>query len=144
MSGDTADMDWIQTRFDTSLARSVKRAAASSGVSVGHLHARTSQNPELDYQGPRKPLALRAYLAHDFAYARHWDDLQDCLRAKGYSLAEHDGGLILQTVDGQRLCKAADIGQPYGVLMQRFGAPFSNRWHIHLEARHLGQKTLSF
>ena len=143
-------MDWIQIRFDEDLARSVERAASRVDMPVGSYIrdtlAKASQpcHPALAYAGPRKPLGLRAYLAHDFAYAQDWDDLREGLRAKGYELAERGGGLVLRTVEGERLCKASDIGHPYAALMKRFGAPFPNHSHHHLEQRHLGQMTLGF
>lgn len=76
------------------------------------------------YKGPRKPHALTAYLAHDFANATAWDDLQAVLRAKGYELAARGGGLILQTTEGERLCTVVEIGQPSSCLIKRFGVPF--------------------
>ncbi|SEK93620.1 hypothetical protein [Pacificibacter marinus] len=141
-------MDWIQIRFDDDLARSVERAASRGQMPVGSyirdILAKASQpcHPALAYSGPRKPLGLKAYLSHEFSYAQDWDDLQEGLRAKGYELAERGGGLILRIVEGERLCKASEIGQPYATLMKRFGAPFPNHGHRHLERQHLGQMTL--
>lgn len=143
-------MDWIQIRFDDELGDRLKRAAGQAGQPLGAFirERLDAAVPPLKgafgYKGPRKPHALSAYLAHDFAYATDWGDLQDVLRAKGYELAERGGGLILQTVEGERLCKASEIGHPYSKLMKRFGAPFPGHAHRHLETRHLGQKTLPF
>ncbi|RPE63096.1 hypothetical protein EDD53_2693 [Pacificibacter maritimus] len=142
-------MDWIQIRFDDDLARSIERAASRANMPVGSyirdILAKASQpcHPVLAYAGPRKPLGLKAYLSCDFAYAQDWDDLQEGLRAKGYELAERGDGLVLRTLEGERLCRASDIGQPYSQLMKRFGAPFPKHAHKHLEHKHLGQMTFS-
>lgn len=148
------NMDWITIRFEDDLGNRIERAAALAGQPIGAF-IRDRLRDRLDeaarplegafgYKGPRKPHALQAYLAHDFAYATGWSDLQETLRAKGYELAERGGGLILQTVEGDRLCKASDLGQPYSTLMKRFGTPFPGYAHHHLVSRHLAQKTLPF
>ncbi|PTQ74964.1 hypothetical protein [Celeribacter persicus] len=143
-------MEWIQIRFDDDLGDRVQRAAARAGLPLGAFirdrldEAVRPLEGAFGYKGPRKPHTLTAYLAHDFAYATGWDDLQDVLRAKGYELAERGGVLILQTVEGQRLCKASEIGQPSSRLMERFDAPFPGHAHHHLETRHLEQKVLPF
>lgn len=141
-------MDWITIRFEDDLGTRVAHAAHRAGQPIGAFirdrldEAVRPLEGAFGYKGPRKPHALQAYLAHDFAYARGWDDLQECLRTKGYELAERGGGLILQTVEGERLCKASELGQPYSLLMKRFGTPFPGHAHQHLVSRHLAQKPL--
>ena len=145
-------MEWVQIRFDDDLGDRVKNAACSQGQSLGDF-VRAALEDIVDqparpmegsfgYKGPRKPHALQVYLAHDFAYASGWEDLQSQLRAKGYELYECGGGLALRTVEGEKLCKASDLGQPYSKLMKRFGAPFAGHAHSHLIDRHLNQKVL--
>ncbi|EKE74263.1 hypothetical protein [Celeribacter baekdonensis] len=143
-------MEWIQIRFDDNLGTRVHHAALRAGQPMGaHIRdvldvAVRPGEGAFGYKGPKHPHALQAYLAHDFAYASGWDDLQEVLRAKGYELAERGGGLILQTTEGERLCKASQIGQPYSALMKRFGAPFTGHAHTHLAQHSLGQATLPF
>ena len=73
---------------------------------------------------------LRALLAHDFAYAHHWDDLQARLQAKGYFLAESGGGLILVSLaDNTRICKASELGYSYSALLRRFNISFPGHAH---------------
>lgn len=142
----------MQIRFDDGLGDKLAMAAKQSGQPVGSF-VRQALWEVLDqpseplkghfgYKGPKSPHALQAYLAHDFAYASDWEDLQSTLAAKGYELAERGGGLVLQTLEGERLCKACEIGQPYSQLMQRFGASFPGHSHTHLEKRYLQQTVL--
>ena len=86
-------MEWIQIRFDYNLGTRVHHAALRAGQPMG-AHIRDVLDVEVrpgegafGYKGPKHPHALQAYLAHDFAYASGWDDLQEVLRAKGYELA---------------------------------------------------------
>ena len=67
---------------------------------------------------------LRSLLADDLAYGRSWADLQNRLRIKGFAFAESGGGLILINLQGQRICKASELGYSYARLMQRIGRPF--------------------
>ncbi|MBW6416418.1 hypothetical protein [Celeribacter sp. PS-C1] len=143
-------MDWITIRFEDDLGTRIERAATLAGLPIGAFirdrldEAVRPLEGSFGYKGPRKPHALQAYLAHDFAYATSWTDLQETLRAKGYELAERGGGLILQTVEGDRLCKASELGHPYSALMKRFGTPFPDHAHHHLVTRYLAQKPLPF
>ena len=147
-------MEWIQVRFENDLGDRLRDAAEKAGRPLGE-HVRHALEDSVDtparplegsfgYKGPKKPHALKAYLFHEFAYASDWADLQSMLRAKGYKLKERGGGLIIQTLEGERLCKASELGLPYSALMKRFGEPFPNHSHKHLEARHLSQKVLTF
>lgn len=141
-------MEWVQTRFDDGFGNRLSAAAMRAGVPLG-IYARTvmagataARHPDLTYPTPRKPHTLQAWLFHDFAHASGWDDLADRLSVKGYKLAACGGGLILCTMEGERLCKASDIGQPYRALIRRFGTPFPNHPHEHLARRHAVQTTL--
>ncbi len=82
---------------------------------------------------------LRALLADDFAFSQGWDDLQNRLRVKGYSLHEAGAGLALHRYScGTRVCKASDLGNSYARLMRRFLTPFPNHSHRYLPERILG------
>lgn len=73
---------------------------------------------------------LRGLLADDFAFAQGWTDLQNRLRAKGYSLREHGAGLALhKAACGTRMCKASELGNSYARLMRRFLTPFPSHSH---------------
>ena len=79
---------------------------------------------------------LRALLASDFAQAETWEDLHLRLRAKGYTLVEAGAGLALcDAQSGQRVCKASDLGNSYGRLMQRFGCTMPGHSHTYLAPR---------
>lgn len=152
MSADSGGMEWIHIKFDDDLGMRLRDAAEQNGQPLGaFVRGVLSENVDrpaaplqgsFGYKGPKQPHALKAYLAHEFAYASGWVDLQDMLRAKGYALAACGGGLILQTTEGARLCTASEIGQPYAQLMKRFGAPFPGHPHTHLETRYLSQNVL--
>lgn len=84
---------------------------------------------------------LRALLAHDFAYATSWQDLQQRLAIKGYRIAESGGGIVLQRhQDGSRICKGSELGYSYALLMRKFKVPLpghSHRWPgRHNQANH--------
>lgn len=143
-------MELTQIRFGDDLAVCVKNAAKRTTPPVGaHIRDTLAQAARpgegaFGYHGPKNPHALQAYLAHDFAYASGWDNLQAVLRVKGYELAERRGGLILQTTEGEHLCKASDIGQPHSTFINRFGTLLSRHAHAHLVQRHLDQSPSMF
>lgn len=78
---------------------------------------------------------LRALLADDFAYAENWADLIRRLEAKDYALRESGGGLILTALNGDRICKASELGYAYSRLYRKFKTPFPGHSHRmpHLE-----------
>ena len=123
-------MDSITIRFGDDLAPRVERAAALMGQSMGdfirdHLERILRQAPgDPVAAGPRKPQALKVFLAHDFAHARTWGELHETLRRKGYELMPVGRGLVICTLSGERLCRASEIGQHYSILQKRFRAPF--------------------
>lgn len=76
---------------------------------------------------------LRALLADDFAYAQNWDDLLRRLVRKGYRLVESGPGLILADhQNGQKLCKASELGYSHARLASRLGSPFPAHAHGHI------------
>ncbi|AJE44755.1 hypothetical protein [Celeribacter indicus] len=141
-------MDCTEIRFDQ---YSVTDGACAAGPANARPVSFRRPGPDravrpgegaFGYRGPRRPHALRAYLAHDFAQAEGWAELRDLLRAKGYALAGGKDDLVLQTVEGERLCEAAEIGQPCAMLMKRFGAPFPDHRSPRPASPHSGPPVL--
>jgi hypothetical protein len=115
----------------------LRRIAAAEDASVGQIirdaitrdlrrrqRAKTAVRPDERLVAP-----LRALLADDLAYARGWEDLAGRLKRKGYRLQEAGGGLVLERIDGTRMCKASDLGYSYSRLLRRFDAPFPGHAH---------------
>ena len=125
-------------RLDPAVWAVLERIAAENDESVGQI-IRSAINRDIRRRAEAKtPIRaderlvapLRALLAHDFAYARGWGDLQSRLFAKGYRLSESGGGLILQACDtGERICKASELGYSYSALLRRFDCVFPGHAH---------------
>ncbi|QDC11436.1 hypothetical protein FHY55_20345 [Oceanicola sp. D3] len=82
---------------------------------------------------------LAALLAPAFADAESWSHLTDLLHRLDHELRPAGGGLAVHRLsDGQRICKASEIGQAYSRLIRRFGAPFPGHSHRYLVERVLG------
>ncbi|ABV94972.1 hypothetical protein Dshi_3239 [Dinoroseobacter shibae DFL 12 = DSM 16493] len=132
----------IEIRLPDPLRTAAETVASAEDISLGQLirdalraeiarrnrkHAKTPTRADERLLAP-----LRVLLANDLAEARGWEELQNRLRAKGYSLQEAGGGLALHSwPDGARQCKGSDLGYSYATLMRRFGQPFpshSHRW----------------
>jgi len=74
--------------------------------------------------------SLQMLLASDMGAATSWDDLERCLQAHGYDLRPAGGGLTLhRTSNGERLCKASELGFAYGALVRRFGEAMPGHPH---------------
>jgi len=74
--------------------------------------------------------SLQTLLASDMGAATSWDDLERCLQAHGYDLRPAGGGLTLhRTSNGERLCKASELGFAYGALVRRFGEAMPGHPH---------------
>jgi len=81
-------------------------------------------------RGASRLAPVRARIARDLADAANWSDLILRLRARGYELRSSGGGLALFSgANGERICKASDLGPGYGALMRRFGGPFPGDRH---------------
>lgn len=92
------------------------------------MRAKKAERPDERLIAP-----LRALLAHDFAYARGWEDLQNRLGGKGYALAESGPGLILLDLRTDlKVAKASDLGYSHARLAGRFGRPFPAHAHGHV------------
>ncbi|WP_439103355.1 hypothetical protein [Celeribacter marinus] len=89
---------------------------------IGPRHALAARPLGLSPPLPTKQHTLAAWLRHDFALARTWDDLHAALMARGYALDLGRKSLILQTLSGQKLWSVDDLGQSYASLTHRFGA----------------------
>ncbi|MBO6885540.1 MAG: hypothetical protein JJ869_18470 [Marivita sp.] len=85
---------------------------------------------------------LRARLAHDFAFAKSWGDLQQRLCAKGYELRPAGGGLALHRhPSGIRVCKASELGFGYSKLIERFRTAFPGHTHTWIAERFCASST---
>lgn len=141
-------METVTLKMPTAMVAAAGRLARARDVTPGQVLRdalaaeirRASRNATPPNRAEEQLLApIRALVAADFGEAHNWDDLTTRLRAKGYALREAGGGLALHShPDGQRLCKASELGHAYGALMRRFGAPFPGHAHRHLAQRLLG------
>ena len=140
MLSDDARMDDkdLTIRLPAALHGAVQKLALADDVSVGQIIRTAIHHEILRREKAKTPVRaderlvapLRALLAHDFAYARDWTDLQSRLRQKGYRLAEAGGGLVLLDHDsGSRLCKGSELGYGYSQLLRKFNAPFPGHAH---------------
>ncbi|MGR3792933.1 hypothetical protein [Vannielia sp. SX4] len=83
---------------------------------------------------------LGALLAPAFADAESWEHLQCLLQRKGFELRPAGGGLTLNDIEnGNRVCKASELGYPYARLIGRFRTAFPGHAHQHLVERVLGE-----
>jgi hypothetical protein len=74
--------------------------------------------------------SLQTLLASDMGAATSWDDLERRLQANGYNLRPAGGELTLhRTSNGERLCKASELGFAYGALVRRFGEAMPGHPH---------------
>ncbi|PRX37315.1 hypothetical protein SAMN05216257_101337 [Meinhardsimonia xiamenensis] len=143
------EMERASFRLPREMRAALERMAAEEDVSPGQILRRLIDR-EIARRARAKPpvraderllAPLRARLADDLAHAPGWRELQARLRAKGYELREAGGGLALHRwPEGDRLCKASELGFSYSALMRRLGAPFPGHAHRGLAARMLGQK----
>lgn len=143
------DMHDVTVKLPAPLLQAAQRLAGRRDATLGHIiRAALSQEIRRSMRNAKTPnradelllAPLRALLAVDFAQAGNWDDLNARLAAKGYALREAGGGLALHAhPQGQRLCKASELGHAYSALMRRFNAPFPGHAHRHLVTKVLGQ-----
>ncbi len=134
----------VTLRLPAVMIGALKIAAARDDVSVGQIIRDAIARDLQRREKAKTPVSaderlvapLRALLADDFAYARHWDDLFGRLRAKGFRLAESGGGLILlDHSTGERICKGSELGYGYALLLRKFDAPFPGHAHTWLRGR---------
>ena len=112
----------------------VVRSAISAEIARSSRTAKTPNRADEQLLAP-----LRVLLAQDLAEAKSWHQLQTALQTQGFALREAGGGLALHSYpDGDRLCKASELGHSYASLMRRFGRPFPGHSHRHLVDRILG------
>ena len=135
----------ITIKMPEAMYDATRRLALESDISVGQFvrHAvsdeikRCTRNAKTPNRADERLLApLRALLAADFGLSKSWEELQSRLNRKGYILREAGGGLALHSYpEGDRLCKASELGHAYRALMQQFGQPFPGHSHRHLVKR---------
>lgn len=135
----------VSLKLSDPMLQAARSVAASRDVTVGQV-IRDALATELRRvrAGAKTPnradeqllVPLRSLLATDFATSRAWAELASRLKAKGYALREAGGGLALHSEpDGQRLCKASELGFSYAALMRQFGKPFPGHAHGYLATR---------
>ncbi|WP_136439627.1 hypothetical protein [Pacificoceanicola onchidii] len=83
---------------------------------------------------------LRARLAPVIAEAQGWDTLQSRLAAMNFEFRAAGGGLALHRLNGERLCKASELGFSYSRLIERFRAPFPGHSHTWVAERILSRQ----
>ena len=139
------DQHKVHLQIPDVMFRAAATVAQEADISMGQL-VRNALDAEIKRRtAPAKtpnradePLlsSLRRLLARDLAMAVSWEDLGGRLAEKGFSFREAGGGLALQShPDGQRLCKASELGHSYSMLMRRFGKPFPGHSHVKLAER---------
>ncbi len=84
---------------------------------------------------------LRARLAPILGTAPDWTSIQAKLKEQGYELRQAGGGLALHSYpDGERLCKASELGFSYSKLIARLSKPFPGHTHFHVFDRVMRKK----
>ena len=138
------DTETVTLKLPRAMAFALRQLAAETDVTPGHIIRDAITRDLIRRQKAKTPVRadetlvapLRALLADDFAYSQNWADLLHRLAAKGRSLAESGGGLVLQDrATGARLCRESELGYVYAHLMRRYDAPFpghSHQWAYHL------------
>lgn len=121
--------------------RALSALARQDDVTVGQLirnavaqDLRRRTKPKRDDRTDEALVAsLRSLLAGDLADAIGWGDLHQRLARHGYTLRPAGGGLILCALsDGQKVCKASDLGYAHSLLARRFNRAFPGHPHAHL------------
>jgi hypothetical protein len=137
------DNETVTLKLPQAMVIALRLAASDADLTPGHIIREAITRDLIRRQKAKTPVRadealvapLRALLADDFAYSQNWADLLQRLSAKGYTLAESGGGLVLQDCKtGTRLCKGSELGYAYAHLMRRFDAPFpghSHQWAYH-------------
>ena len=126
------------------MLRALSALARAEHVTVGQLmrdaiarDLRLRAKPKKDERTDEVLVAsLRSLLAQDLADATGWTDLQRRLSRHGYALRAAGGGLILtRLADGEKCCKASDLGYAHSRLARTFGRAFPGHPHAHLFVR---------
>ncbi|WP_197917098.1 relaxase family protein [Thiosulfatihalobacter marinus] len=139
------DLQDVHFRMPVPMLNAAQHLAREADITVGQLLrlaleaeiARRTRAAKTPNRADERLLAsLRSLLAIDLAAARSWGELSGRLARKGFALREAGGGLALHShPEGQRLCKASELGFAYGSLMQRFGKPFPGQCHVRAGER---------
>ncbi|WP_072856752.1 ribbon-helix-helix protein, CopG family [Loktanella atrilutea] len=123
------------------MLRALSALARTEDVTVGQLmrdaiarDLRLRAKPKKDARTDEALVAsLRSLLAQDLADAQDWPDLQGRLARHGFALRPAGGGLILCSLsDGQKCCKASDLGYAHSHLARTFGRAFPGHPQAHL------------
>jgi hypothetical protein len=128
----------ITLKLSEVTAAALRQVAETEDISIGQIIRDAIRRDLSRREQAKTPIRaderlvapLRALLADDFAYAENWADLSRRLLQKGYRLAESGGGLILiNHHNGQRLCKASELGHSYAQLTRKFDTAFPGHAH---------------
>ncbi len=134
-------METCSFKMSPEMITQVRVLARDRDVTVGQILRDLVSKEISRCQNARPPVRadeqlvapLRARLASDLALGTDWEDIQERLMAKGYQLQAAGGGLVLQThPQGERVCKASELGFSYSRLMRRLNAPFPGHPHAWL------------
>ncbi len=128
----SSDMQDVSLKLPDETLKALRLIARQEDISPGQV-IRNAISRDLQRRSKAKTARraderlvapLRALLAEDLAFSQSWEELLVRLRAQGFALAEAGGGLVLNDLNGMRLCKASELGYSYSKLMQRFTSPF--------------------
>jgi hypothetical protein len=124
----------ISLKLPTTVLRQVEEAAQHDDITIGQLiRASLARDLARRQKGPGLPppvsarlrAAIRGRVKPVMDAAQDWDSLHTALREMGFCLRATGGGLALWSwPQGQRICKASDLGYSAGALAERFGASF--------------------
>lgn len=124
-------MQTVTLKLPDVMLQAAQKLAIQNDVTVGQivrdLLVREMHNTNRAKTSGRTDEEL---LASDMGAAISWDDLERRLQANGYNLRPAGGGLTLhRTSNGERLCKASELGFAYGALVRRFGEAMPGHPH---------------
>ena len=138
----------IPVKLPPDLIHVAEMMAQEEDITLGHLVRRLLSKEVSRRKNARPPIRadeqliapLRARLAPVIANANTWDDLKTRLAVHDIALREAGGGLAVHRLsNGQRLCKASELGFAYSRLIKRFNAAFPGHSHSWVAERVLNQ-----
>lgn len=131
------DLETVTLRLPPEMVAHLKRKAWDRDLTLGQI-TRDLIARDIRRDGAKTPnradeqlvARLQRLLVPIMADATGWDDLARRLSRRGVDLRPAGGGLVLHRLsDGDRLCKASEIGFPYARLVRRFGAAMPRHPH---------------
>ncbi len=134
----------IPVKLPPDMIRMAEMTAREEDITLGQLVRQVLGQEISRRKNARPPIRadeqliapLRARLASDLAQANGWDDLASRLARHDIALREAGGGLAVHRAsNGQRLCKASELGFSYARLIKRFGQAFPGHSHSWIADR---------